>query len=120
MFSTKDRMSQRLRPRLLDRLALAAALGASLALADCSGGSEVMSQPLVPSPSADLDTSRAPPQTVTSMPLLPPVPEDPARQPAPGVVAEAPPLPYDGLVSDDEQLRIKADLAATAARAQKN
>jgi hypothetical protein len=77
-----------------------------------------MTQPMVPAPAADLDTTKAPPQTVSSMPLLPPVPEDPAKQPA--AIADAPPLQYDRLYSDDEQVQIKSDLAAAAAGVQKN
>jgi len=93
------------------------ALAASLMLGGCSGGSDAMTQPTFSAPAADLDTTKAPPQTVTSMPLLPPVPDDPAKQPA--TTTEAPPLQYDHLYSDDEQTKIRSDLIAAAARAGK-
>jgi hypothetical protein len=104
------------------RLALGGvALMAAICVTGCSGGVESINQPQI-APQTDLDTAKPPPQTVTSTPLLPPVPEPPATAaPSGGLPAQAPatsepPLQYDQLYSDDEQLRIKADLAAAAAK----
>jgi hypothetical protein len=94
-----------------------------LILTGCSGGADTMTQPLVPLPAADLDTSRPPPTTVTSTPLLPPVPETGAGQPAatsqPSDTGE-PPLQYEHLYSEEEQAKIAADLAGSGAKAQGN
>ena len=105
------------------------ALAAALALSGCAGGSEAMTRPVLATPTADLDTARPPPQTVTSAPLLPPVPEAPATPTAPvdtsstgaasETLRETPPLQYDHLYSDDEQQQIKSDLVSAATKAQK-
>ncbi len=93
-------------------------LAASFVLSACSGGSEAMTQPSVPAPAADLDTAKAPPRTVTSSPLLPPMPADNAQPSDPA--AAAAPMQYEHLYSDDEQTKIQQDLIAAAARAQQN
>jgi hypothetical protein len=68
----------------------------------------------------DLDTAKPPPQTVTSTPLLPPMPDDKPEPPAAsGPAAITAPLQYDPLYTDEEQFRIQTDLTKAATKALK-
>ena len=89
-----------------------AALGL-MALVACSGGiAETGGIPAAAVPTAELDTAKRPPQTVTETPLLPPV------QSTPNSLFEANsryvPPPVEHLYSEDEQAKIEAELAAAA------
>jgi hypothetical protein len=87
---------------------------APLALAACAGGAgEAVNTPALSATPTDLDTARQPPQTVTQMPLLPPV-----NEPQPVTEAPSAPPAAQHLYTEDEQARIQAELDALA-RAQK-
>jgi hypothetical protein len=98
------------------------AMAAYLALAGCSGGVNPDLSAGQEVPASDLDTAKPPPRTVTSMPLLPPVPEPAATSAPVGSLPPAgdeqqSPIPYNELYSDDEQARIRSELTAAASKA---
>ena len=82
----------------------------ALGLAGCGGGvAETGATPMA-STSADLDTARPPPRTVSQTPLLPPMPAQ--ADVSPGIPPAM--MNIEHLYSEDEQARIESDLTAAA------